>query len=83
MTREGIEKAWGQAYSMREEDGGRGKELVDEKLVNGSLYRLWEYTDGGYGYDVEVFVGFERVPQEVAVFGKRVAAGRRGKGRRM
>lgn len=73
MTRREIEKAWDEAYSFREEGGFVKKESVDTKIEGNRIYTLWSNGEGEYRYTVEKFRGMKRVPEEIAVFGRRVS----------
>lgn len=77
VTKEEIDKAWQQAYSING-DGWGPMEPVAERMGEGYVFILWESTveKGRYGYTKEVIRDGKRIPEEVAVFGHKVSPGR-------
>lgn len=77
---EALEKAWGQAWSLCTEDEWPDRERMDEKQEDGRVYILWkkggkaEGEEEEYGYTTEVITEKGRVPEEVAIFGRRVTS---------
>lgn len=48
-----IEECWNEAWSFPGPDPPHDAELIDEKSVNGTTYRLYRMLDGTFLYDTE------------------------------
>lgn len=74
-----FEEAWGQAWSLCTEEEWPDRERIGEKQEDGRVYTLWkkggkaEGEEEEYGYTTEIIVDGRRIPEEVAIFGRRVA----------
>lgn len=75
-----VEKAWGEAWSLCSDEEWPYREWIGEKQQGNRVYTLWRKKGEGdgegdkYGYTTEIIVDGVRVPEEVAIFGRRVTS---------
>ena len=79
-AQDAADKAWGEAWSLCSEEEWPDREWIGERQEGNRVYTMWRKKRGDdgdedeYGYTTEIIVDGVRVPEEVAIFGRRVTS---------